>query len=156
MPRAGKTLLTIWTAALLTFAGGEATAGSTARRAAAEVSLAEEEIARLAEHPLVAVATGEIALLENWIEETRGALASRKHRRAAVLAERLPRQLALIRALLALAEEEALVLELEQQADGLRDELAALRGRLDRRESRRSGGAATWAFPPLAPAEGVP
>lgn len=156
MPRAGKALVTIWTFAILAFAGGEAPAWNTARRAAAEVRRAEAELGKLTEHPLAAVAKGEIALLESWIETAREALAARRHRRAAMLAERLSRQVALVRALLAVAEEEARARELEEEADGLRGELAALRGKLERWESVRLGGAATWAYPPLPPEERGP
>jgi hypothetical protein len=156
VPWTGRLLATIWTVALLALAGGEAAAWDSSRRAAAEVQRAGAELAELSGHPFAPAVQGEIALLESWIEETRGALAARKARKAAMLAERLPRQLALIRALLALAEDEARALELEAEAGRLRDELAALGGRLERRASGRSGGSATWAYPPLAPGEGVP
>lgn len=131
-------------------------AGDTPRRAAAEVQRAESELEELSRHPLAAAARGGIALLERWIDEARGALAARKHRRAAVLAERLPRQLALVRALLALAEDEARLRELEGEIERLRGELSVLRARLERRESRRVGGAATGAYPPLPSEEPHP
>ena len=148
--------MAIWVLALLVCTGGRAEAWNVARRAAAEVSRAEGELEELAGHPRAGDARGEIALLEGCIEEAREALAARRHRRAAVLAERLPRQLALIRALLALAEEEARLRGLEDEAGELRRELAVLRGRLDRMALRRKGTAATGAYPPLRTGEGGP
>lgn len=146
--------MAIWALGLLVSAGGRAEAWNAARRAAAEVARAEVELERLAGDPRADAARGEIVLLEGWTDEARKALGRREHRRAAVLAERLPRQVSLIRALLALAEEEARARRLEDEAARLRLDLAVQRARLDRLALRRSGRAATSAFPPLAPPGG--
>jgi len=141
------------TALLIALAGGQAAARSQARRAAAQIERAAADLAVLAEHPFADAARGEIELLETWIEDAGNAVAAGKQRRAAILAERLPLQAALVRALLALAEERERNRELEERAGELRRELAVLRGRLDRLDLRRLGRFATWAHPPLQPAE---
>lgn len=139
-----------------TLAGSEAAAGSAARRAAAEIERSEGDHAELSEHPLAEAARGEFGLLAAWLEEAREALSSRRPRRAAMLAERLPRQTALIRSLLAIAEDERRIRELDDRAGALRRELTLLRGRLDRIALEREGERATWAYPPLDPAEDGP
>jgi hypothetical protein len=156
VPRTRRLLTTLGTIGILALAGGEAPAWNDVRRAAAEVARAETELAELSEHPRAAAAEGEITLARTWIEEARAALAARKNRLAVVLAERLPRQLALVRAVLALAEEEAEVRKIQDESRALREEMAALRGRLDRMALRRKGTAATWAYPPLEPSEAAP
>lgn len=120
---------------------------SLLKEAAAEFRRAGAELEEIEQQEGAEVAAGEIALARRWIDEGFALLRREAERRAAVLAERLPVQLILIRAVLAAHEAEELAEQEGREAHELSRQLARLKARYDRLVLEHRGAQATDAFP---------
>jgi hypothetical protein len=120
---------------------------SLLKKAAAEFRRAGADLDKIEQREGAEVAAGEIALARRWIEDGFALLRSGEEKQAAVLAERLPVQLTLIRAVLAAREAEEKAEQEERAADGLREKLELLRARYDRLVLDYRGAEASDAYP---------
>ncbi len=93
-------------------------------------------------------AAEEIARAREWIADGRSLLREGKFRKAAVLAERLPLQLELIRVLVVSAQAIAEATGIERDVLDMERELRVLQVRHRRLALVRDGGVLTGAFPP--------
>jgi len=134
------------TATLLTLSLA-APGDSVLKKAAAEFRRAGADLDAIEQREGAEVAAGEIALARRWIEEGFALLRQGEERRAAVLAERLPVQLTLIRAVLAAREAEDRAEAEEQALVELSERLALLRARYDRLLIEHRGAQASDAYP---------
>jgi hypothetical protein len=124
-----------------------ASGDSLLKQAAAEFRRSGAELDKIEEREGAQVAAGEIALARRWIEEGFQLLKGGHEQRAAVLAERLPVQLTLIRAVLAAREAENAADKEEREAHQLRKRMDLLQSRYDRLVLKYRGAQATDAFP---------
>jgi hypothetical protein len=134
-------------ASILVSVAANVPGGGLLKKAAGEFRRSGTELDRIEEREGAEVAAGEIALARRWIEEGFALLKKGHERQAAVLAERLPVQLNLIRAMLAsrLAEVEAD--REEAEAHELGKSLERLKARYDRLVLLHRGAEASNAFP---------
>jgi hypothetical protein len=142
-----RLLLALLCAVVLVSLAADAPGGGLLKKAAAEFRRSGAELDRIEEREGTEVAAGEIALARRWIEEGFALLKKGRERRAAVLAERLPVQLNLIRAILASRAAEVEADREEAEAHELGKRLALLRARYDRLVLLHRGAEATNAYP---------
>ena len=134
-----------------------AAGGELARRTAAAVERSKDELESLESGEHAAAADGEIARARREILDARAALERGDDARAAMLAERLERQIALVRAVIACAAVAARADAAAERVAALERRVAALRERLDRLEIEARGADVTDAYPRppfVAPAAG--
>jgi len=139
-------LTVVGIAALLTLSF-VAPGDSMLKRAAAEFRRAGADLDDIEGREGAEVAAGEIALARRWIEEGFAHLRRGEDQQASVLAERLPIQLNLIRAVLAAREAELKAEQQEREVAESRSELKLMRARYDRLVLKYRGAEATDAYP---------
>ena len=120
---------------------------SLLKKAAAEFRRAAADLDDIEQREGAEVAAGEIALARLWIEEGFALLRSGEEKRAAMIAERLPVQLILIRAVLAAREAEEKAEQEEGATSDLREKLKLLEARYDRLVLKYRGAEASDAYP---------
>ena len=120
---------------------------SVLKKAAAEFRRAGADLDQIEEREGAEVAAGEIAVARRWIEEGFSLLRRGEEQHAAVLAERLPFQLRLIRAVLAARAAEEKAEQEERETVEARAELKRVRARYDRLVLKYQGAGATDAYP---------
>ncbi|MDD5308503.1 MAG: hypothetical protein PHU25_14370 [Deltaproteobacteria bacterium] len=108
---------------------------------------AKAELAAMESEGKSAAAAAEIARARKWIEEGLERLRASDPTKAAVLAERLPPQLRLVRALLDAAREEADADKAELAAHAFSESVRLLQARYDRLVLEARGTALTGAVP---------
>ncbi len=121
--------------------------GDLLKESAAGFRHASAQLERIEQRKDAHVVAGEIKVAKTWIERGFALLREGRHRRAAILAERLPAQMSLIRTILsawAVQEEAA---RAQEDLDELERKLKLVQIRYDRLLLLRKGANLTLAYP---------
>jgi hypothetical protein len=137
-------VITICVAALWT---SVAWGGDLFKESAAGFRRASAQLERIEKREDAHVVAGEIEVAKTWIERGFALLREGRHRPAAILAERLPAQINLIRAILSAWAVQEEVVRAQEDLDELERKLKLVQIRYDRLLLLRKGANLTLAYP---------
>ncbi len=123
-------------------------AGDLAKLSDAAFRRVNVELEKIEKDKGAEAATAEIAIARQWIEQGRLLLREGRVRKAAVVAERFPTELALIRALVAAGAAQDETRRVEEEIHDARNALRRIKSRYNRLVLKIQGAAHTNAFPP--------
>jgi primosomal protein N'' len=121
--------------------------GDLLRESAAALRRASAQLERIEQREDAHVVAGEIKVAKTWIERGFALLGKGRHRRAAILAERLPAQMSLIRAILSAWAAQQEAVRAQEDLDELERKLKLVQIRYDRLLLLRKGANLTLAYP---------
>ena len=121
--------------------------GDLLKESAAALRRASAQLERIEQREDAHVVAGEIKVAKTWIEKGFALLREGKHRRAAILAERLPAQMNLILAILSAWAVQQEAVRAQEELDELERKLKLVQLRYDRLLLKRKGTGLTLAYP---------
>ncbi len=142
-----RTTLGLLLAAAVVLCTSSGHAGRLLRETAARLRQAEAQLEKLEKEDGALGAKAELQIARDWVKEGFELLRKGKTRKAAVLAERLPAQMVLVRSVMVAAKVEADAKAAEARLQEMEIRARLLRDRYDRLIIRRDGAAATLAYP---------